>query len=195
MVELVFNQNGEITENTLYFEHDAAITEADMIQLAEFMKTWWDANLKANVHSGTSLTAIRVTDLTTQSAPGLEYTTGLPIAGTAGGVAAPNNVTVAISFRTNFRGRSYRGRNYFVGLTMSNVSGQQLAGGVATNFDNAYSDILVDLPVDLPEFTWVVVSRYTNKAPRAAGVTTPVTAVSVENTLDSQRRRLPGRGD
>ena len=50
-------------------------------------------------------------------------------------------------------------------------------------------------------YTWVVASRFSgvdaegDPIPRAAGITTPITTVLiVDNLVDSQRRRLSGRG-
>jgi len=42
---------------------------------------------------------------------------------------------------------------------------------------------------------WVVVSRFHDNAPRTAGVVSFINAATVvDATVDSQRRRLPGRG-
>ena len=41
---------------------------------------------------------------------------------------------------------------------------------------------------------WVVASLYTANAPRVVGITTPITACSVDPVVDNQRRRAPGRG-
>jgi len=40
----------------------------------------------------------------------------------------------------------------------------------------------------------VVVSHFANGNPRVAGVATPINAYQVNSALDSQRRRLLGRG-
>lgn len=47
-----------------------------------------------------------------------------------------------------------------------------------------------------PEFAqWVVVSRYLNNVPRTVGTSTLVLEASYRDRIvDSQRRRLPGRG-
>jgi hypothetical protein len=41
---------------------------------------------------------------------------------------------------------------------------------------------------------WVVVSHFVNKAPRANGLSTPITAIAADPYWDSQRRRYFGRG-
>jgi len=43
--------------------------------------------------------------------------------------------------------------------------------------------------------TWVIVSRFLDKAPRTTGISRTVSSVILVNLVaDSQRRRLPGRG-
>jgi len=70
----------------------------------------------------------------------------------------------------------------------------------ASDLTSAYIQRREDL--DSGDFTWVVVSRFSGvdpdtgkPIPREAGVATPVLAPLVTDlTVDSQRRRLPGRG-
>jgi hypothetical protein len=75
----------------------------------------------------------------------------------------------------------------------------QIDSATAAAFVDAYS-LLLDFGQDIGA-SWVVVSRFSgvdangDPIPRAAGVTTPITSVLVvDNIVDSQRRRLPGRG-
>lgn len=192
MLELVFTYDGQICENTLYFVDDVGWTVLKMNSLAAALKTWWDTNIKANVPPTLSLDLIRVTDLTTQTSPGIEYSTGLPLAGTSGGAQLPNNVTGSVTFLTDQRGRSFRGRNYVLGLMEVQVTGNLLSSGIVAVWEAAYED-LIALAVTL-DHVWVVLSRFSLKAPRAAGVMTPVTGARMNNVVDSQRRRLPGRG-
>lgn len=192
MAELVFNTPAGVMENTLYFTGAAAWTETLMNDLAEDLKVWWDTNMAINVSNTVSLTTIRVTDLSAQDAPGIEYVTGLPIAGDVADVMAPGNVTFTTTFITALRGRNYRGRNYFVGINPGQLSGIEVPATVVAEVTAAYG--LLDTQVTANTAQHVVVSRYLNNAPRAAGVATPVTAYRTENTWDSQRRRLAGRG-
>jgi len=58
-----------------------------------------------------------------------------------------------------------------------------------------YAGVFIDLVDTLSTagYELVVTSFQTGLAPRVAGVSTPVTSVGVNTTVDSQRRRLPGR--
>lgn len=192
LVEMVYRQLDEVTENTLYFQGNANWTIEDMSDLAESMKAWWIDNLEFVVNQGVALTAVRVTDLSTQFSPGIEDVNGLPNSGLAPSPAMPNNVTVTTTFLTGLRGRSYRGRNYFIGLSEAQVVGNIVTAELQTAVLAAYND--------LPTYAiangaaHVVVSRYSAKQPRVTGVATLVTGYKMEPTIDSQRRRLPGRG-
>ena len=191
--ELVFSCNGQTVENVMNFNADEAYNFGTMSgQLALALKTWWDTNLKAGCPSAVSLLKIKVTDLTTQTGSTLEYATGLPIAGTSAQVLAPNNVTIAVKLGTALRGRSYRGRIFHVGLNNTQISGSQITTSAATTLAAAYANL--GTLVSTNHFHIGVVSRQHDKVVRTEGVFTPVTGVSIDLNLDSQRRRLPGRG-
>jgi hypothetical protein len=131
-------------------------------------------------------------DLTVQNGLSLESTSSLPITGTNSNAGCSNNVTLAVKWQTGYAGRSYRGRTYFIGLTENNVTGDTVAGAYASGLQGAFEQLMSDL--DGAGFGMGVLSRYHNNAPRTAGVLTPITSVSVDTVIDSQRRRLQGRG-
>jgi hypothetical protein len=189
--ELRWTVSDQLVENTLYFEHTGAILTADLVDLAGYLETWATTVFIGSMPSNVVWRECYVTDLTTQTAE--TYTSNLEV-GDAGtqGAAAPNNVTIAVSFRTAVRGRSGRGRNYVPAITAANVT----ANVVSSAFRNAIQSYYLNMQTSLPAgWEWVVVSRYTNGAPRVTGQTYPVTAVVFSDSyVDSQRRRLPGRG-
>jgi len=106
----------------------------------------------------------------------------------------PGNCSLSISFRTAGRGRSSRGRNYFVGLVESQVNGDVVNGGNVDAYQTLYEELIGAGSV-VTGWQWVVVSRFFNGAPRTAGLAQPVTAVVVvDSFIDSMRSRLLGRG-
>ena len=192
-VELIISLYGQRCENTLYFRQSGAWTAENMDLLAASMVAWYTANIAPLQNNNTSLVLVRVTDLSADG-QGIEYAEGLPVNGTyAVGDGMPNNVTAAIKFSTALRGRSYRGRNYVVGLTSAQISANTLLSTTAVAYQAAYS-LLMSLESGTLDPDWVVVSRYHDKAVRTAGVATTITHVSMNLDLDSQRRRLNGRG-
>ena len=93
-------------------------------------------------------------------------------------------------------GRSGRGRVYFPiwnenMLAGASAVGAAVSGTIITQliaFQSAVESALT--PAKL-----VVISTETLKAPRPTGVTFPITGwAATDQVVDSQRRRLPGRG-
>lgn len=190
--ELIYRQDGQVTENVLHYQALATFGPEAMEQLAEQLVFQWNAVLKPLTHSSTSLIAVRITDLQSISSPVLEYVTGLPIVGTQAGIALPNNVTVVAKLITASRGRSFRGRVYQVGMSANAISVNVLTSAYRTSLKAAWLTMLS--MGGESDWRLVVASRISNGAPRGEGVSTIVTDVSVNPTLDSQRRRLPERG-
>ena len=192
LLELVYEMQGQRMEQTLYFEHDGAMSPTDMTELAIDIKAWWQAQMAPLLANDLSLVIIKVTDLTSNSSPVVEFTTGLPSAATGEADPLPLTDAIVTTFTTPFRGRSFKGRNYIPGV-QENI---QSAGVLDATFLNNVSiawDTLFD--VLLPtEWTWVVVSRYTDNTPRVNGVTTPITGFRVSKYIATQRRRRQGSG-
>ena len=192
MVELFYRQDNQRLENVIHFQLNTTPNTTNLGALAAAVANWWDADMQPIVNTAVTLVAVKATSLNAQNAPGVEYTLGLPIAGTASGTAAPNSVTAAIKLVTLNRGRSFRGRIFHVGMSVANISGNVLTSGYRANLLSAYNTLT--LPASFGGAVLVVASRTENGQPRAVGVATPVTSISVNPTLDSQRRRLPERG-
>lgn len=191
-VEMLFDSDSQIVENVYHWHFSVNPGITEMATLAAAHKTWWDTNIKAKVNPNTSLILIRTTNLTTQSSPRTEYNTGLPIDGTNANGAMPNNVTVVVKWITEQRGRSFRGRTYHIGLTEDVVTLNSVTTAAVTALVTAYTALMNLTMTPQPEM--VVVSRFTNNAPRATGIFTNIVGLSIDPTVDSQRRRLPGRG-
>jgi hypothetical protein len=191
MVELLYTQDDQKMENTLYFENENPWSAIGLTTLAEEIIAWWTTNIRPNVSNTVTFRGVKATSLESETAPAVEVPSGLAGGGTS--PAMPNNVTAAIKFLTALRGRSFRGRNYIVGLMDEAVSQNDLSTITAGNYSNGYLELL-DTSV-ITNGIWVVVSRFTNGDPRTTGVSEPVTGVTFTDfTVDSQRRRLPGRG-
>lgn len=186
--------HGQKIENTLSFLHPNGWTPATAQDLANHLLTWWTTLYRVPVSSDVTLREIVVTDISTQNS--FQVTQPAPAPAPQGAVnigAAPNNVSLTYSFRTTKIGRSFRGRNYVVGIPREHIV-DDIVGTVYTNaMQSAYDTLAFSvLPVNA---TWVVVSKFNNKAPRAQGVATEIVrVVLVDNVVDSQRRRLTGRG-
>jgi hypothetical protein len=188
---------GERVLNTLWFAKIDAWVPAEMTALADTLAAWWTTNCLQQQSDQYTLREIYVRDYT--AAVGLEYTStvDLPAVGEIPEAALPNNVSLAVSFRSGFTGRSTRGRNYWVGFAETQIVGNAVADAVITDITSYYALLLPDFieTTLIPDITWVITSFYTGGAPRSFGATFIINTVTcVDNIVDSQRRRLPGRG-
>lgn len=192
-VEMRYTLAGEHVENTLYFRYDAPPTIADATLLVSELETWWEEQLSQVLTEGIALTEVFVTDLTDQFSFTYTDPVSPPNAGVVNSPTLPNNVALCISFRTNHRGRTKRGRNYVCGLGESQVVANTVDEAVVSAIVAAYNSL--NDTATISEGQWCVVSRYFLNAPRTNAEVTDITvALAVDPTVDSQRRRLPGRG-
>ena len=193
-VEMVYDYLAQIVENVFHVDLGAPPTVANMSPvLADFM-AWHATQLRNQQHSSALLTKIRVRDISQQTGTAIEEDCNANCAGavTGGGAAMPGNVTLAVKWNTGLAGRSFRGRTYHIGLYDDAVTGNFIIPGVHTGLFNIYNAIPY---LDAPTFPkLVVVSKYTNNNPRPAGIRTPIIGATINDAIDSQRRRLPERG-
>lgn len=195
-VDMIYTSGGQNVENRFYFEAPAPWDVAGLGTLATAMSTWESGTAKPMRNTGTELILIRAVDASTQNGPGVEV--GQAIVGTNAGASTPNNVTICVKLGTGLTGRSFRGRHYWLGMSVSmidpSLSGNTITSAAQIAIVAALAKFLPGGGAGLPSGTqWVVASKFANKAPRATGVVTPIINVGLSDTyFDSQRRRLPG---
>jgi hypothetical protein len=170
-------------------------SSSDLAALRGVVDSWDNVTWKGSRNTGTSLFRIKSKGLDTNSSPVDDYYLPTPRAGTIGGSSLPGNVTFAFKLATARAGRSYRGRWYLVGMSTLNF-------GTTTNrYDVASANAIVSwlnlLKTNLlaAGHTLIVLSYANSLAWRATAHAEPATGfVVVDYNLDSQRRRLTGRG-
>lgn len=192
-VEIVYHWDGQKVQNVLHYDTGGTITPAQAEIVGAYIKGWWDGNMQPLVASNVYLLEIFIRDMSAEFAPVYVYSDGLPMSGAGSSPSLPNNVSLALTKRTILRGRSYRGRLYHIGLCEGQVTGNTVDPNVVTNLISLYGPLL-EIPVGEESYPLVVASRYQDKAPRSQGVMTRVISWSSDGMVDSQRRRLPGRG-
>lgn len=193
-VEMRYLWDAQRVENTLYFHSNPAVDldTALMDALGLYMVTWFDDHLSNYLCTDISLQEVYITELTNDTAPTVSYVTGLPLPGLVAEDSCPNNDGVCVSFRTAGRGRSARGRNYVPGMRKTQLTNSTWDTSYVDGIAGVY-DLLRTAGPD--NWAWGVVSRYHNNAPRSTGLFQAITAaLVVDYVVDSQRRRLPGRG-
>jgi hypothetical protein len=194
---LVYETLDGVIMNVLHWRHKSLtspLPSADFNALVETIPDYYASEVKSTVGAYVKLVKIIGRDLSEQAGMIYEYNVSSPIAGTATGQPLPNHCTIAIKLNTGIVGRSFRGRIFHPGLTEDQVGGDYVLEIPANAMVAAWNDFLNGVEVDT-EFNPVVLSRYTGKALRPQGIGTVITHTSISDRIvDSQRRRLAGRG-
>lgn len=192
---LRFLQNGQNTCQVYHVDVGQEPTVAILNTLGGLFKTWWNSYIRDFTHSGTSLQAVELYDVSSDDDDGVIYTTGLPLSGSAAAGPMPNNVSVATKLLTGLTGRSRRGRKFFAGLDAAYIAAgsQQITPALQTGLQTAFTQLITDLTEEA--MVWVVNSIISNGVPRLVGLNTPIIGTLTNVVLDSMRRRLPERGN
>lgn len=192
VVQLVakYTSWNEIVENVYHYSSGGPVSTATLNNLIDAFINIENTNLKALRPTQTVLTEVSAADLTTASSAFVDRAVNPTIPGTNAGLGCPNNVTIAVAWRTGKRGRSFRGRTFHIGMTETMRTGNTITSGALAAFIAAYSNLLVLGAA--PIFNLGVLSKQQNKVKLDPCIFTPATACTIDVNLDSQRRRLPG---
>lgn len=194
-VELIYSHATEISENVFHVQKGSPYSLSDLQALRATVDAWDNATGKQGRVGAATLNRIRTKALDTNSSPMEDYSLPTPRAGSIGsGVALPLNVAFCCKLATGLAGRSYRGRWYWGHLSSASMDD---VGFMSAASVSAYVGFLTTLISDLADdgHTMVVVSYFNNGSWRTTAAATEIlSVVAVDRALDSQRRRLPGRG-
>jgi len=191
--------DGQETINDLYFSLPGGYILADIQSLATNLADWFNLSFAAELSENWSTTAVHVRALNVPN--GFVVDMGGVTPGGVANEAAPNNVAACISFRTGIAGRSFRGRNYSPAVPNNLVTLNTMDVAFTNAMITVYGLLLPGGGALPGGWIWGVLSQFSgtdilgHPIPRAAGVFTPiVNALFVDQTVDSMRNRLPGRG-
>lgn len=191
-VRMVYSLFGQTVMNVFYWQGDAPLIAADLSGLCDEVNTAWAARFKPVQAADVELLYIEATALDTDSSPSV--TLPVAVAGTAAGVSFPGGVTFAVKFSGGVSGRSGRGRMFWIQLHTAQISGDQVVSADATAIVGLIASFFDDVET-ATGLTHVVTSYCHDGAWRATASNTPViTYIATDNNVDSQRRRLAGRG-
>lgn len=191
-VEVIGQIFQQTVENTLWIYSAEEWDTTSLLNVAQIVADWWGDNIAALVSDSFTLSTVRATAMYSQYGPTNEYLPTIGNIGLKSSPALPLNVTLAIKFGTPFRGRSFRGRNFVVGLCENMVTGNEIIVSDRDGYIDAYNALPAALAA--ADYSHMVCSRRFNGADRGEGVLTGVTFYSADTFIDSQRRRLTGRG-
>lgn len=193
-LELIYEVTSQRCENVVYIQRDGGWNADLLALLANSVEQAYIDNLAPQQGAAVDLVLVRATDVSADDSFGYEIEPSSAAVGARNEQIMPGNVTVVTKFATGRTGRSNRGRAYWVGLTEIQCGGNTLNGGYADAISAAWAGFFNDLNVAVAAIQHVVASYCHNGAWRSAAVLTRVTNYSTDFNLDSQRRRLNGRG-
>lgn len=186
-IEWNYNQNGIPVVNRMFVTKTTAPSSADLDDAIVAATDFYN-DIRGLQDDTCVLNNITATDVSvlngTQTI--LPFTTSNT--GTMSGVATAANAAMCASLRTNFTGRSFRGRFYLGGLGAGTV---QDAQNFTTAAASALGGFIADFITALNAInqTLVVVSNFAAGVVRVVAVATEIISIIVDTKIDSQRRR------
>jgi hypothetical protein len=160
--------------------------------LADTLAAAWDTNLMPVFSNQMSLSHCEWVMLDTQTSPaGRTGEAGTP--GAINHPSIPSNAALVITSRTALRGRSYRGRTYVAGIPNNFLSNAVTVDPTYANDLVAGFQLLQDA-MTAEDAPLHVVSYQHNGVRTTPAHVELITHFTTDYYLDSQRRRLQGRG-
>jgi len=180
------NANGSEEINVLHFyKPSGGVTLTNLQTLGDF----FNANVKAAwlaVHTSSYvLHFLRIFGMDNAGSPYLDYSFPANTRGTATGTPLPSGQAIALTLQTPYRGRSNRGRIFFGSLSRDQESNDVITGALSTAILQVGTNML--LAGGTTGMYWGVASRKNHNC-------IVINSLKLNTDLDSQRRRLPGRG-
>jgi len=175
-----------------FYVKQTTLTGFDVSDVGALVKEWWDVGRldpdpQKQWHAANiALESVRLRKIDPLEPLETAYTSGLPIAGSATGASYSASSAILFSLRTDFIGRSYRGRLFLPTPSESNCQNGILADADALDMADEFVALIGDLATtgagsaaDAQVSVW---------SPKLA-IATEVTHVKVDTRLRSQRRR------
>ena len=179
--------------NVLHFRRQGQWGIPELDTLLSTVATAWVNDVMTNLNQNTVFLRAEGRGLRAQTDVSSELVLAQPVSGGRPGEGLPGNVAFAVTHITGLTGRANRGRTFFGGLAEADVVGDTLALARANALRNGLN--VVRTQAAQAGWTMVVLSRSLNKQPRPEAL--PIDVIGFryrDNLVDSQRRRLTGRG-
>jgi len=198
-LDLIYTLDGQRVMNVVYILGGSAWSSEQLSDLCSNAAQAWETNVAPQVSDQLQLVLVQARSMVAPSAFGVEYEPVTPIFGNVTGGSLPNNVTLTTKFGSGLTGRSFRGRIYTPGIPRDSVAeaavnevSDVVAGDFSAGWGTFFSDVIGGTDNAL---THVVLSFCQNKEWLSIAEATPIISYTTNVTLDSQRRRLPERGN
>jgi len=193
-VQVYHDTPGGKAMNVLYFRKGTPWDEGDLTSFEGVFSNSWQDNISPLQSQEVEVTRIIMTDVHNEVGAQTDGHPSVSLIGERASQIMPGNVTVATKFGTGLAGRSYRGRTFHIGLTDDQCTQDSLVALMADTIRDAWIQVIADCNAGTPSAELVVVSYCQDKNWLADAVVNTVTTVTTDDTLDSMRTRLAGRG-
>jgi hypothetical protein len=172
--------------NTFHVSNPGGWTLGTMAALANDTVNWINTIYKTLVPSVYSWYLVSVRLYNPSNPLAYDQSISPPIVGTRAGTAEAGSVTSTLSLRTGLAGRRYRGRMYVAGISETDVATNDLLGsGYVALAGTVAQAFLTAINTG---------GRNATIFHKLSNTYTNVNGYAIENIVDNQRRRLPGRG-
>jgi hypothetical protein len=189
-ISLVGNRDTREWVNTYHvYKTAGSMDGGDLHNLCIAFFNWYNTFVKPQLLPSIVLDIIEARKLDPSNPLAEDFTTGLPLVGSNAETTTNEaaNVTLATSWRTGLAGRKYRGRNYFPAIREDAVTpDDRINTAMVTALTGIAAQYLLAI-AGAGSFEPVVFHKFDNSV-------TAITQFVIDAILDSQRRRLPGRG-
>ncbi len=190
---VVYSRGGVLMVNVLHFFRDGSWGAQELGLLLDAVSGVWGTEVMPNLSNTVRVEQYEARGLRSQIDDYAILIPDPPHVGARPGDLTPGNVAFCITHATGLAGRSARGRTFFGGFSEDDISGDSISLQRA----QALRSALFSMRSAALGVGWVpvVVKRYENKSLLPQAEVIPVTGYRfADTTLDSQRRRLSGRG-
>lgn len=194
--EVVFHAdlNGQIVANIWHVNVPTPPSLEQLQTIRDVFNDWIEGPMMGGSSNQLTPIDLIVTDLTQEG--GLQVVKDMTGEG-GGEVNSPvktNQDTLCLTLRSSQRGRSFRGRNYIMAVpTQFYLDSNHITTGQVAAYVADWNGLVTDLAT--AGFPLGILSRVSGGAPRAQGlITEAVGYTAFDNVIDSQNKRLPGRG-
>lgn len=192
--------DGKVAHNVLYGRYSGQFigtsTQCNAMLTALSTGAQWTA-MAVFLNANASIAGVDIRDVNSAAQP-LIQSTGSAVPGTNAGVALPSETAIALTLRTAFAGRGFRGRLFLPGWSSNAVAaGDTVAAACVTAISNWGNTIGAALSAQGYTFSIGQRARAAYTSPitgrvfpaRNANTVPIVTTVCRDNHFDSQRRR------
>jgi hypothetical protein len=191
--DAIFLLFGQRVENVYHVEVPGGIDAPAIADTANVVRDWVITSLLPQLSHNITFIGVEAKNLSIEDG-GVHFSAPATTAvGGSSDSSMPGGTAFCVTLATASAGRSFRGRKYVPGILVSQVSGNDVLAAYGNALVAIFNTLIATL--EAVDKILVIVSRIQDHAVLTTAVTTPVTtAKATDYHIDSQRRRLTGRG-